>query len=66
MNVIYFSLFIFLCWLNFKHFISVVKCNCSICHMKQNHHFIVPKEDFTLISGESNLTVYTFNTGAAK
>ena len=45
---------------------SVVKCSCSICVMKQNHHFIVPKEDFTLLSGESELTVYTFNTHAAR
>ena len=36
--------------------------------MKQNHHFIVPKEKFELLKGESvgELTTYTFNTGQAK
>ena len=50
----------------FQLMISVVHCNCSICWMKQNHHFIVPKEQFKLLEGEDNLTLYTFNTGAAK
>ena len=43
-------------------------CNCSICNMKRNIHFIVPKEDFTLISPSSEsstLTSYQFNTRVA-
>ena len=40
--------------------------SCSICVMKQNHHFIVPDHNFQLISGSDMLTTYTFNTGAAK
>jgi hypothetical protein len=44
-------------------------CNCSICNMKRNIHFIVPKEDFTLISSSSSesstLTSYQFNTRVA-
>ena len=49
------------------HFtLSVVHCNCSICVMKQNHHFIVPKEKFSLIKGQESLKEYNFNTGAAK
>ena len=52
---------------NFQSFsILVVQCSCSICEMKQNHHFIVPKEDFRLLCGESELTEYTFNTHAAR
>ena len=36
--------------------------------MKQNHHFIVPKEKFELLSGGGlgELTTYTFNTRQAK
>jgi len=44
----------------------VWKCNCSICIMKQNHHFIVPKQKFTLIKGQDKLTLYTFNTKVAQ
>lgn len=47
-------------------FLTVIKCNCSICIMKQNHHFIVPKEDFKLVQGEELLTTYTFNTKTAQ
>ena len=43
----------------------VFKCNCSICHIKQNHHFIVPQSNFTLLSGQSSLTEYRFNTRVA-
>lgn len=43
----------------------VFKCNCSICHIKQNHHFIVPESAFTLISGSEFLTEYRFNTKVA-
>ena len=41
-------------------------CNCSICYMKKNWHFIVPSLQFTLISGEELLTEYTFNTKVAR
>jgi hypothetical protein len=34
--------------------------------MKQNHHFIVPEQQFKLTKGADNLTVYTFNTKRAK
>lgn len=44
----------------------VWKCNCSICLMKQNHHFIVPKEKFKLVKGHDQLILYTFNTHIAK
>ena len=42
------------------------KCNCSICYMKQNLHFVVPKSHFQLICGSSSLTEYTFNSHPAK
>lgn len=47
--------------------ISVYRCNCSICVMKGNVHFVVPKEKFT-ISQESldNLSLYQFGTKTAR
>ena len=44
----------------------VFRCNCSICVMKQNHHFIVPKENFNIIDGEDCLLVYKFNSEKAQ
>jgi hypothetical protein len=41
-------------------------CNCSICDMRKNWHFIVPSSSFQLIQGADNLSHYTFNTGRAK
>ncbi|XP_051552574.1 centromere protein V [Myxocyprinus asiaticus] len=46
--------------------LHVFNCNCSICTKKQNHHFIVPKSQFTLLQGSDNITTYTFNTHMAK
>ncbi|KAL2921749.1 Centromere protein V [Bienertia sinuspersici] len=42
------------------------KCNCSTCIMRGNTHFIVPSKHFNLISGESNITTYTYGTHTAK
>lgn len=46
--------------------VEVEDCNCSICNKAGFLHLIVPKKDFTLLSGKSDLTTYTFNTGVAK
>ena len=43
----------------------VFKCNCSICHIKQNHHFIVPQNCVSLLTGAEELTEYRFNTRTA-
>ena len=48
-----------------KHLV-VWDCNCSICAMKKNTHFVVAERDFTLISGKESLTTYTFDTHTAK
>lgn len=40
--------------------------SCSICDMKQNHHFIVPESKFELVSGETELSTYRFNTKMAE
>jgi hypothetical protein len=46
--------------------LEVEDCNCSICAKSGYLHLIVPKSKFRLLSGEDNLTTYTFNTGVAK
>jgi hypothetical protein len=48
-----------------KH-LTVWDCNCSICYMKKNAHFIVPKQNFRILDGEETITTYTFNTNVAK
>eukprot|EP00993_Chasmostoma_nieuportense_P006089 NODE_6702_length_508_cov_8.076115_g6536_i0.p1 GENE.NODE_6702_length_508_cov_8.076115_g6536_i0~~NODE_6702_length_508_cov_8.076115_g6536_i0.p1 ORF type:complete len:153 (+),score=43.71 NODE_6702_length_508_cov_8.076115_g6536_i0:63-461(+) len=45
--------------------VEVWRCNCSICRMKQNAHIVVPKSRFRLLSGEKDLSVYTFHTHTA-
>jgi hypothetical protein len=46
--------------------LEAIDCNCSICVKKGFLHLIVTKDAFELLSGESDLTTYTFNTGIAK
>ena len=46
--------------------ITVAQCNCSICSKSGYLHLIVPKSDFTLLSGAEALTTYRFNTHTAK
>ncbi len=46
--------------------LEVENCNCSICAMTGFLHLIVPRRNFRLITGDVNLTTYTFNTGIAK
>ena len=41
-------------------------CNCSICRKSGFLHLIVPKRDFTLVSGQEDIETYTFNTGIAQ
>jgi hypothetical protein len=45
---------------------EALECNCSVCTKKGFLHLIVPEDRFTLLAGEGDLTVYTFNTGTAK
>lgn len=41
-------------------------CNCSICAMKRNDHFIVPAAKFKLVQGLESLSEYKFNTEVAR
>jgi hypothetical protein len=42
------------------------ECNCSICTRKGYLHWIVPRDQFRLMTSWDDLVVYSFNTGAAK
>ena len=46
--------------------LEVSECNCSICSRSGYLHLIVPRSRFRLLSGEDNLTTYTFDTHEAK
>jgi hypothetical protein len=46
--------------------IVILKCNCSVCSMTGFEHLVVPHQDFELLSGQTELSTYTFNTGQAK
>jgi hypothetical protein len=46
--------------------ITVQDCNCSMCRMSGFLHLIVPHAQFRLISGQADISEYTFNTGVAK
>ncbi|XP_076801883.1 centromere protein V-like [Clavelina lepadiformis] len=46
--------------------VHIYNCNCSICYVKSNQHFIVPAQKFELLQGKELLTTYTFNTHKAK
>ena len=46
--------------------IAATECNCSICQKSGYLHLFVVLSDFRLLSGEDDLTTYTFNTGVAK
>jgi hypothetical protein len=45
---------------------QVEECNCSICIRKAYLHWLVPPQNFHLLSGSEARTEYTFNTRAAR
>lgn len=46
--------------------VEVEDCNCSICARTGYLHLILPAGRFRLLSGDSLLTAYGFNTGVAR
>ena len=46
--------------------IEAKDCNCSICSKSGFLHLFVSRNNFNLLSGEDDLSTYTFGTGVAK
>jgi len=46
--------------------LKITDCNCSICEKTGFLHLIVPADRFEIVSGNENLTTYSFNTKTAK
>ncbi len=46
--------------------IDALECNCSLCLMLGFQHLIVPAKQFRLLTGQDDLSTYTFNTGVAQ
>ncbi|KAJ2823791.1 hypothetical protein GGI24_003589 [Coemansia furcata] len=46
--------------------LRVDECDCSMCEMHGFQHIIVPQSRFKLLTGDKNMTTYTFNTHVAK
>jgi hypothetical protein len=44
----------------------ISQCNCSICTKKGYLHWIVSRERFRLLTPQSQLATYRFNSGVAK
>ncbi len=40
---------------------GIISCNCSYCSIKGLWLGFAPRDNFTLVSGEENLTTYKFN-----
>tara|TARA_Y100000768_G_scaffold387407_1_gene378581 strand:- start:1665 stop:2006 length:342 start_codon:yes stop_codon:yes gene_type:complete len=45
---------------------KILQCNCSICIRKNAKMVMVPKNNFSLLKGLENLSLYQFNTDIAK
>ena len=46
--------------------VTVQDCNCSICSKSGYLHLIVPRSCFKLLQGDTELSLYTFDTHDAK
>lgn len=44
----------------------VIECNCTVCWKKGMLHVYATEDQFKLISGKDDLTLYTFGTRTAK
>ena len=45
---------------------EVTRCTCSMCSKKGGLFYYVPPDQFRLLQGEDDLTLYRFNTELAK
>jgi len=46
--------------------VTVYQCNCSICELTAYQHLIIPTDHFKLLTPDTNLSSYSFNTGIAQ
>lgn len=46
--------------------IEATECNCSICSLSGYLHLFVNKSNFRLLSGDDDLSTYTFGSGVAQ
>lgn len=46
--------------------VDVTDCDCSICSMTAYEHVFVAQDQLQFVSGEHEMSRYTFGTGAAK
>jgi len=49
-----------------SNFDRVLRCNCSLCHMKGFLHIEIGQNDFELLKGQDDLSHYEFNTKTAE
>ena len=45
---------------------KLTDCNCSVCAMTGFQHLFVTRDEFNLLSGQDDLTTYTFGTHTAQ
>jgi hypothetical protein len=45
---------------------EVLVCTCSVCTKKAYLHWIVPKEDFSLLTARAEIATYQFGTRVAQ
>jgi hypothetical protein len=46
--------------------LNASECNCSICSKSGHRGIVLPRERFTLVSGEDCLSEYRFDSGEAR
>jgi hypothetical protein len=46
--------------------VVITDCNCSVCSMTGFQHLFVAKAEFNLLSGQDDLTTYTFGSHTAQ
>tara|TARA_Y100001958_G_C21144233_1_gene482064 strand:- start:204 stop:563 length:360 start_codon:yes stop_codon:yes gene_type:complete len=52
--------------INIKHLNKILQCNCSICKRKNAVMSMVKNDEFRIVKGKDNLSLYQFHTNVAK
>ncbi len=45
---------------------KIMQCNCSICIRRNAKMIMIPNENFKILKGKDNLSLYQFNSNIAK